>query len=239
MPRTHRAMRLVGCATTLSMFVGLAACGDSSNPPATTPDPVLASITLASGSVVAGSTVQGTASLDRAAKSGGANVSLSSSNTSIATVPGSVLVPEGAQSANFTVTGMAAGSVTITGNFGGSRTATVNVTPPPLPVQIAVFSDPPSSFMTSDVRDVQGQIVQFDTANNALIWAADSRSFSGYPVSGTFIGADRAFQVRFGTDAGERRAYFTETGPETICDIDVVNGQLVILPTNVRVPGGG
>jgi hypothetical protein len=235
MPRAHRAMRFVGCATTLSMFVGLAACGGGSNPPTTTPDPVLASITLASSSVAAGSTVQGTASLDRAAKGGGANVSLSSSNASVATVPGSVLVPEGAQSANFTVTGMAAGSVTITGNFGGSRTATVNVTAPPV---LAVFSDS-SGFMTSDVRDVQGQIVRFDTANHALIWAATDRSFSGYPVSGNFIGSDRAFQVRFGTEAGERRAYFTETGPETICDIDVVNGQLVILPTNVRVPGGG
>ena len=235
MPHAHRAMRFVGCATTLSMFVGLAACGGDSNPPAPNPDPVLASITLASSSVVAGSTVQGTASLDRAAKGGGANVSLSSSNTSIATVPGSVLVPEGAQAANFTVMGMAAGSVTITGNFGGSRTATVNVTVPPV---LAVFSEP-SGFMTSDVRDVQGQIVRFDTANNALIWAADGRSFSGYPVSGDFIGADRTFQVRFGTENGERRAYFTETGPATICDINVVNGQLTILPTNVPVPGGG
>jgi hypothetical protein len=234
--RVHRAMRFVECASTLSMFVGLAACGGGSNGVTPPPDPVLASITLASSSVVAGSTVQGTASLDRAAKGGGANVSLSSSNASVATVPGSVLVPEGAQSANFTVTGMAAGSVTITGNFGGSRTATVNVTPPPLPVQLAVFSDS-SGFMTSDVRDVQGQIVQFDTANHALIWAADGRSFAGYPVSGDFIGANRAFRVLFGTEDGQRRAYFTETVPETICDINVVNGQLIILPTNVRVPG--
>ena len=197
---------------------------------------MLASITLASSSVAAGGTVQGTASLDRAAKGGGANVSLSSSNASVATVPASVLVSEGAQSANFTVTGMAAGSVDHHREFRRPRTATVNVTAPPV---LAVFSDPDSTFMTSDVRDVQGQIVRFDTANHALIWAATDRSFSGYPVSGTFIRSDRAFQVRFGTEAGERRAYFTETGPETICDIDVVNGQLVILPTNVRVPGGG
>jgi hypothetical protein len=109
--------------------------------------------------------------------------------------------------------------------------------PPPLPVQLVVFSDPSSTFMTSDVRDVQGQIVRFDMANHALIWAATDRSFSGYPVTGYLIGS--GFQVRFGTEAGERRAYFTETGPATICDIDVVNGQLSILPTSVRVPGGG
>jgi hypothetical protein len=122
----------------------------------------------------------------------------------------------------------------------GSSPAAPSTTPPPPPLTpvIAVFSDPASTFTTRDVRDVQEQIVHFDTANNALIWVADSRSFSGYPVSGTFIGANRAFQVRFGTKDGERRAYFTETVPATICDINVVNGQLTILPTNVPVPGG-
>jgi len=103
---------------------------------------------------------------------------------------------------------------------------------------IAVFSDPTSTFTTHDVRDVDNQIVQFDTANNALIWVADGRSFPGYPVSGNSISSG-SFQVRFGTENGERRAYFTETGPATLCDINVVNGQLVILPTSRPVPGGG
>jgi hypothetical protein len=80
--------------------------------------------------------------------------------------------------------------------------------------------------------------VRFDTASISLIWAADGRSFSGYPVSGLFIRADRFFQVRFGTKDGERRAYFTETVATTICDIEIVGGQLVISPTNVTVPGG-
>jgi hypothetical protein len=110
-------------------------------------------------------------------------------------------------------------------------------TPQPAPVQLAVFSDPDSSFMTSDVRDVQGQIVRFDMANGSLIWVADGRSFSGYPVNGLFIRADRFFQVRFGTEVGERRAYFTEAVATTICDVEVAGGQLVITPTNVHVPG--
>ena len=109
--------------------------------------------------------------------------------------------------------------------------------PPPGPVQLAVFSDPDSSFMTSDVRDVQRQIVRFDVASNSLIWVGDGRSFSGYPTSGLFIGADRSFQVRFGTEDGERRAYFTETSTKTICDIEIVGSQLVITGTNVTVPG--
>jgi hypothetical protein len=79
--------------------------------------------------------------------------------------------------------------------------------------------------------------VRFDVTSNSLIWAADGRSFSGYPVSGLFIRADRFFQVRFGIKDGERRAYFTETAATTICDVEIVGGQLVITATNVRVPG--
>ena len=100
-----------------------------------------------------------------------------------------------------------------------------------------MFTDPASSFTTSDVRDVQEQIVRFDVSSNSLIWVGDGRSFSGYPVSGLFIGAARSFQVRFGTKDGERRAYFTETATATICDIEIVGVQLVITGTNVPVPG--
>jgi hypothetical protein len=110
--------------------------------------------------------------------------------------------------------------------------------PPPAQVQPATFTDPDSSFTTSDVRDVQRQIVRFDTTSNSLIWAADGRSFSGYPVSGNFIRSDKGFQVRFGTEDGERRAYFTETASATICDIEVAGGQLTISATSVTVPGG-
>jgi hypothetical protein len=110
--------------------------------------------------------------------------------------------------------------------------------PPPAPVQLAEFHDPDSTFSTPDVRDVQEQIVQFDVANNSLIWKADGRSFPGYPVSGNFVAEDKHFQVRFGTKDGERRAYFTETASATICDIEVTGGQLMISPTNVKVPGG-
>jgi hypothetical protein len=126
------------------------------------------------------------------------------------------------------------------GGSGSTSTPTSPSPPPPppsVPVQLAVFSDPASSFTTSDVRDVQEQIVRFDVTSNSLIWVGDGRSFSGYPVSGLFIRADRFFQVRFGTKDGERRAYFTETVTTTICDIEIIGGQLVITGTNVTVPG--
>lgn len=121
---------------------------------------------------------------------------------------------------------------------GGSAPTTTGPSPSPTPqVNLAVFHDPASTFTTSDVRDVQEQIVRFDTASNSLIWAADGRSFPGYPVEGNFIRSDRAFQIRFGTKNGDQRAYFTETATGTICDIEVTGGQLVLTSTTVTVPG--
>ena len=111
-------------------------------------------------------------------------------------------------------------------------------TPPPAAqIQLAVFSDPASTFTTSDVRDVQDQIVRFDTASTSLIWAADGRSFPGYPVAGNFVGYCCFFQVRFGTKDGERQAYLTDFDTATIWDIEIVGGQLTFSLTNVRVPG--
>lgn len=135
------------------------------------------------------------------------------------------------------VTALIAGAA---GGCGGDSTPTTPTEPPP-PVQLAVFTDPMSSSLTtSNVRDAQEEIVRFDLTSGSLIWAADGRMFTGYPVSGGyFLRVDQAFQVRFGTKDGERRAYFTETVRETICDISVVNGVLMVLPTDMPVPGGG
>jgi len=126
----------------------------------------------------------------------------------------------------------------VAGCGSSSTPATALSAPSPAQVQLAMFHDPSSTFTTSDVRDVQEQIVRFDMATNSLIWAADGRTFAGYPVDGNFIRSDHAFQVRFGTKDGERRAYFTETVKGTICDLEVTNGQLVLASTDVMVPGG-
>lgn len=122
---------------------------------------------------------------------------------------------------------------------GGSPSAPTGAMPatgtsqPPQPV-LAQFSDPVSGSMTTDVRDVDEQIVRFDTKNQTLIWAADGRTFQGFTVNGNIINVD--FQVRFGTKNGERRAYFTETARPFICNIEITNGQLSITATNVPVP---
>ncbi len=105
------------------------------------------------------------------------------------------------------------------------------------PEHRVIFSDPDSDFSTSDVRDVDEEIVQFDTETEAIIWAMDETSYDAglWDVNGNFL-AGGFFQVRFGTRSGERRAYFTETLTATICQLGVQGGQLSIAPTLVPVP---
>lgn len=101
---------------------------------------------------------------------------------------------------------------------------------------LVVFQDPDSSLSTSDVRDAQEQIVRFNSVDDTLIWTPTGAAFSGWQTSGNYLDASRRFLVRFGTKDGTRRAYFTETAADTICDIQVSNGQLIIVPTDVPVP---
>jgi hypothetical protein len=108
----------------------------------------LSTITLSPTSVVGGNTVQGTAILTGAAPSGGAVVTLASSNPNTATVPGTITIAAGATSRTFTVATSsvtAQTSLTITGSFGGaSRSATLTVTPPAAPIGPASVSVPQS-----------------------------------------------------------------------------------------------
>lgn len=101
---------------------------------------------------------------------------------------------------------------------------------------IVVFSDPDSEFTTSDVRDIDEQIVQFDGVAKTMIWVDGNIEFPGWAVEGNLLGETQFFQVRFGTKDGEQRAYFTETGTATICNIEVPNGALSITATSTPVP---
>jgi hypothetical protein len=97
----------------------------------------LSALTLSQTSVVGGNSVQGVVTLTGTAPSSGAVVTLSSSNTAVATVPASVTVAGGATSATFTIpTQMVstATSVAISAVYGGvSKTATLTVTTQPPP----------------------------------------------------------------------------------------------------------
>jgi hypothetical protein len=109
--------------------------------------------------------------------------------------------------------------------------------PPDDTSNFAVFSDPDSDFSTTDVRDVDEEIVRFDTSTNAIVWAEDDTSFQAgqWTVDGVYL-AGGGFQVRFGTKDGERRAYFTETGNGFICQIESQGAFISISGTSVPVP---
>jgi Domain of unknown function (DUF4082)/Bacterial Ig domain len=95
----------------------------------------LSTVSVNPTSVLGGTSSTGTVTLAGAAPTGGAVVTLSSSNTAAAQVPATVTVAAGATTATFTVTTSAvasSASATITGTYGVARTATLTVTPPTL-----------------------------------------------------------------------------------------------------------
>jgi hypothetical protein len=93
----------------------------------------LAVLSLAPGTVPGKISAVATVKLDGPAPTGGAKVTLKSSNTAVATVPGSVTIAEGETSATFTVTTKAVASLTsvvISGAFEGvTKSATLKVRP--------------------------------------------------------------------------------------------------------------
>lgn len=119
-------------------------------PSSTTASVSLSSLTLNPTSVVGGNSSTGTVTLSAAAPSGGAQVVLSSSNTTVARTPASVTVPAGATSATFSVSTSvvsASASVTISATYGGvSRSAslTVKPVPPPAPTPTSLTLNPTS-----------------------------------------------------------------------------------------------
>jgi hypothetical protein len=169
-------------------------------PGAFTQAPSLAGIALNPASVVGGNTSQGTASLTSAAPFGGAVVTLSSSNTSAATVPASVTVPAGAFSATFTVSTAsvtASTSATITGAFGGvTRSATLTVTPAPPPIGPASLSVSPATVeggnpvtgtvFLSGSAPAGGLVVSLSSSNTAAATVPATMTVHGGLSSGTF-----------------------------------------------------
>ena len=92
------------------------------------PPPALTKFAVNPTTVSSGGKGTGTVTLNEAAPSGGVKFTLSSSNTAVATVPVSVTVPDGSNSASFTVTGKTLTtkqSATISASYSG---VTENVT---------------------------------------------------------------------------------------------------------------
>ena len=129
----------VAASTTVSIsgaYGGMTRSASLTVTPAAPPTPTLSSLTLNPTSVVGGTQSSiGTVTLSGAAPSGGAVVTLSSSNTTAARTPSSVTIAAGATSATFTVSTSAVATSTtvgISGAYSGvTRSASLTVTPAP------------------------------------------------------------------------------------------------------------
>ena len=120
-------------ATSTSVTISGAYGGGTQTATLTVIPPVLSSLTLNPTSVVGGplGPSTGTVTLNAPAPAGGAQVALSSSNPSAASVPPTVTIPAGTTSATFTVTTnpvIGSTTVTISGSYNGTKTATLNIT---------------------------------------------------------------------------------------------------------------
>jgi hypothetical protein len=87
---------------------------------------------------------------------------------------------------------------------------------------LVLFADPATGFTTREVHDADREIVYFDAERSAMISASSGDAVSGWTTLDNDLRWSRsgvAFRVRFGTEDGVRRAYFTETGNGTICNL--------------------
>ena len=106
----------------------------------------LDSLAVTPASVVGGQSSTGIVTLSGPAPGTGVTVTLSSTNPAVAGVPPSVTVAAGVSSTSFSITTFAVASSTpvdIIGSAGGAtRTATLTVTPPPLPTLSSLMLSP-------------------------------------------------------------------------------------------------
>jgi hypothetical protein len=114
------------------------------------PPGALASLSINPKTVTGGELSEGTVTLAGAAPAGGVVVSLSSHDTTVATVPASVTVPDGASSATFTITTKTVCCQghwsQITASSGGiTKWETINVNPAPPGPQLSSLALSPTS----------------------------------------------------------------------------------------------
>jgi hypothetical protein len=101
------------------------------------------------------------------------------------------------------------------------------------------FIDCTTGFRTDEVHDADREVVHFDAPREAMISSASGDSVGGWTVAGADLDWSRSgvsFRVRFGTEAGERRAYFTEAGPGTICNLNLAGPDVLFISGTSETP---
>jgi hypothetical protein len=173
-------------------------------PPAT-----LQSVSVSPQTVTGGSGASGTVRLSGAAPQGGATVTLSSSNTSVASLPATVTVAGGASAASFSISTSAVSTstaVTISAGYGGATvtsTLTVSAAPPP----------PQNATLTVTVTGRSGQRVTSSPAGiSVATGSSGSASFAvGTSVTLTVAGGRSAVWSGSCSTGGSKRQSCTFT----------------------------
>lgn len=100
------------------------------------------------------------------------------------------------------------------------------------------FDEPATGFVTAEVYDSDREVVQFDSIAHLMV-DADGNSVAGWTATGNDLAWDRntiAFRVLFGSEAGERRAYFTEAATGTICNLRIDGPDDLAISSTSEVP---
>jgi hypothetical protein len=165
----------------------------------------LSAVTMNPSSAVGGNGSTGTVTLTAAAPAGGAVVTLSSSNTTVASVPPSVTIAAGTTNATFAATTSSVATsttVTITALYSGvSRTTPLTVTPVPPPASLQSVSMNPASVpggsnstgtvTLSSAAPAGGSVVSLSSSNAAATVPASVVVAAG-TTNATFAAATSA-----------------------------------------------
>ncbi len=204
-----------------------------------------ASVTLAPSTVLSGGTSTGTVTLDGKAGPSGTVVTLTSANTSVATVPSTVTVASGATSATFTVTSLSVVTVqtvdiTAAAN-GASAKATLTVNPANLtsvaiaPTAIVGGNTPTGGTVTLGSAAPTGGALVTLSSNNSCVTVPGSVTVAAGATTGTF--AVKTSGVDVSTQVTVTATYGATSKTGTITVIPAWPFTLAVAPATVV--GGG
>ena len=103
-------------------------------------------------------------------------------------------------------------------------------------VELTVFSDPDSDFTTTELLDVDGQVLSF-TTDSRIVWVETSTAWIAsrrgeWTTDGNVLRSDGYFTVAYGSLDGRFAGWITRTSTGTVCDFESDGEVLDINPTN-------
>jgi len=183
-------------SNTSSLITGILGGSQGATLTVTAPVSVsLSSMTSSPGSVVGGSRSTGTVTLTGTAPTGGAIVTLQSSNASAVQVPPSVTIAEGVRSATFAITTTPVStntSVVISGVYGTTKTANVTVTAATLssltrnPTSVVGGTNSTGTVTLNGAAPAGGALVTLQSSNASAAQVPPSVTIAGGARSATF-----------------------------------------------------